>query len=72
MQLVTITEGRCVQAMHTGPYAEEPKTLAAMDELKTAAGLEANGLHHETDLTDVATTELAKPRTILRQPVRPR
>lgn len=70
VQLVTYTEGRCVQALHRGPYAEEPKTLARMDAYMTRAGLVPNGLHHEIYLSDVTATDPDKMRTILRQPVR--
>lgn len=72
VQLVTFTEGRCVQAMHNGPYAEEPETLAKLDGLMSASKLEPNGLHHEIYLSDVNETDPAKMHTILRQPVRQR
>jgi hypothetical protein len=71
VQLVTTTEGECVQMMHRGPFAEEPRTLAAMDEFMSAAGLRPNGLHHEIYLTGLAATEPENLRTILRQPVKP-
>jgi hypothetical protein len=68
VQLVTWHGGRCVQVMHRGPYADEPRTLATMDGFMRTAGLAHAGLHHEIYLTDVnAPPEHA--RTILRQPV---
>jgi hypothetical protein len=70
VQLVTFTEGRCVQAMHHGSYDDEPNTLARMDEFMADHGMVANGLHHEIYLSDVTETDTAKMRTILRQPVR--
>ncbi|QKG23985.1 GyrI-like domain-containing protein [Actinomadura verrucosospora] len=70
VQRVTFTEGRCVQMLHRGPYADEPASLAEMDALMHAEGLEANGLHHEIYLTDPNVRDQAKARTILRQPVR--
>ncbi|GGP91713.1 GyrI-like domain-containing protein [Streptosporangium pseudovulgare] len=70
VQLVTFTEGLCVQALHRGPYAEEPKTLARMEARIHAAGFVPNGLHHEIYLSDVRETDPEKMRTILRQPVR--
>ncbi|WP_433176055.1 GyrI-like domain-containing protein [Actinoallomurus sp. CA-150999] len=70
VQLVTFTEGRCVQALHHGAYAEEPKTLALMEEFMERAGLVMNGLHHEIYLSDVEETDPARMRTILRHPVR--
>lgn len=72
VQLVTFTEGTCVQAVHDGPYADEPRTLATMDRFMAEAGLERNGLHHEIYLTDVQQTPPEQARTILRQPVRTR
>jgi hypothetical protein len=70
VQLVTFTEGTCVQAMHHGSYDDEPETLARMDRFMAEQGLVNNGLHHEIYLTDIAETDPAKMRTILRQPVR--
>ncbi|MFI0357896.1 GyrI-like domain-containing protein [Actinomadura sp. 9N407] len=69
-QLVTFTEGRCVQVLHEGPYSEEPRSLARMEALMDAEGLVPNGLHHEVYLSDVRETDPEKLRTILRQPVR--
>ena len=70
VQVVMFTEGRCVQAMHHGSYDDEPETLARMDQFMAEQGLINNGLHHEIYLSDVAETDTAKMRTILRQPVR--
>ena len=70
VQLVTFTEGRCVQAMHNGPYSQEPQTLAKMEDLMSDSDLEPNGLHHEIYLSDLTETDPAKMHTILRQPVR--
>jgi hypothetical protein len=72
VQLATFTEGLSVQAMHRGHYADEPKTLARMDELMERRGLIPNGLHHEIYLSDVRETDPGRMRTILRQPVRRR
>ena len=70
VQLVTFTEGQCVQAMHHGPYADEPRTLALMEAFMERSGLVPYGLHHELYLSDVHETAPQKMRTILRQPVR--
>jgi hypothetical protein len=69
--LSTLSEGRCVQALHRGPYDREPETIAAMDALMEREGLIMNGRHHEIYLT--AVTEEVAPEeieTILRHPVR--
>jgi hypothetical protein len=70
VQLVTFTEGRCVQLLHRGPYADEPRSLARMGEFMGRSGLVPNGLHHELYLSDVRETAPEELRTILRQPVR--
>jgi hypothetical protein len=70
VQLVTFTEGRCVQILHVGPYYEEPRTLAKIDRLTSAEQLKRNGLHHEIHSSDANEIDPAKMRTILRQPVR--
>ncbi|WP_433143856.1 GyrI-like domain-containing protein [Actinomadura nitritigenes] len=70
VQRVTFTDGRCVQMLHRGPYADEPASLAEMDALMKAEGLDVNGLHHEIYLSDPNEPDQSKARTILRQPVR--
>ncbi|MEU8278840.1 hypothetical protein ACFYOK_35095 [Microbispora bryophytorum] len=70
VQLVTFTDGRCVQMTHHGSFAEEPKSLALMDEFMRAHDLVPAGLHHEIYLSGVQETGPAAMRTILRQPVR--
>ncbi|MFQ5489487.1 MAG: GyrI-like domain-containing protein [Phycisphaerae bacterium] len=67
--LEKLVEGRCVQALHIGPYETEAKTLAAMMQLAKAKGLARSGLHHEIYLDDPRSTDPDKLRTILRQPV---
>ena len=66
----TLDEGLVVEAMHIGPYATEPETIAAMHELALAAGLPAVGAHHEIYLGDPRRTAPDRLRTVLRQPVR--
>ena len=70
VQLVTFTEGSCVQLLHRGPFADEPRSLARMGEFMGRNGLVPNGLHHELYLSDVRNTAPEELRTILRQPVR--
>ncbi|WUH99207.1 GyrI-like domain-containing protein [Spirillospora sp. NBC_00431] len=70
VQHVTFTEGRCVQLLHRGAYADEPASLARMYALMNDEGLVPNGLHHEIYLSDTRETDPEKMRTILRQPVR--
>ncbi|MFI0374338.1 GyrI-like domain-containing protein [Actinomadura sp. 1N219] len=70
VQHVTFTEGRCVQMLHRGAYADEPASLARMYALMKDAGVTPNGLHHEIYLSDPSETDPERMRTILRQPVR--
>ena len=69
----TFREGLCVQAMHTGPFDDEPATLARMQAfieqngLKSAVGAERK--HHEIYLSDPRKTAPEKLKTVLRLPV---
>ena len=63
--LITVHEGGSVQVTHHGPYADEPRTLAAMDAFMRSEGLARRGLHHEIYLTDFRTTPPEQTRTML-------
>ncbi len=72
-RLENFAEGLCVQAMHTGPFADEPATVAKMSEF-----IEVNNLisalgnkrkHHEIYLSDPRKVSPEKMRTALRLPV---
>ena len=66
-----ITDGRCVQMLHTGPYDDEPASFALMADFAAANGLERAGAgHREIYLNDAKRTEPDKLRTILRFSVR--
>lgn len=66
-----ITDGRCVQMLHTDPYDDEPASFALMADFAAANGLERAGAgHREIYLNDAKRTEPAKLRTILRFSVR--
>ena len=73
-EFLTIDEGLCVQIMHTGPFDNEPESVAAMD-----AFLEENGyendinevrLHHEIYMSDARKIPSEKWKTIIRHPIR--
>ncbi|GGM79773.1 transcriptional regulator [Dyadobacter beijingensis] len=63
-------EGKVVQILHTGPFDNEPETLAKLNEFMTAHSLGRNGLHHEIYLSDFRKTAPEKLKTILREPVK--
>ena len=65
-----ITEGKCVQIMHIGPYSTEPETINTLMEFMAENGLSANGLHHEIYLSDPRKTEPKKMKTLIRYPVK--
>lgn len=70
VRLSSLSEGRCVQTLHIGPYDDEAETLARMHEVYIPeAGLTMTGKHHEIYLSDARRVEPIKLRTILRQPV---
>ena len=70
VRLETIREGRCVQALHVGPYEKEPETIATMLAYAEKQGLSPHGKHHEIYLNDPSRVPPEELRTILRQPVR--
>ncbi len=73
-EFLTVDEGLCVQAMHLGPYDDEPATVAAMDRYLQENGYQsdftAGRLHHEIYLSDPRRAEPAKWKTVIRHPVK--
>jgi hypothetical protein len=71
VKLRTLREGRCVQMLHTGPYAKEGETIGRMTEFAAQQGLTCCGRHHEIYLSDPRRVAPERLRTILRLPVGP-
>jgi len=73
-RLMTFAEGLCVQAMHIGPYDDEPKTNAAIQKFIAGNGYVSDiggaRRHHEIYLNDPRKVAPEKLRTILRHPVK--
>jgi hypothetical protein len=69
LRLAGFAEGLCIQIMHLGPYAEEPRTVERMKAFARENGYVARGKHHEIYLGDPRRAKPEKVRTILRQPV---
>ena len=67
--LERLTEGRCVQMLHVGPYDEEPETIAQMRACAEQNGVSLHGRHHEIYLSDPRRVAPERLRTILRLPV---
>jgi len=70
IQFEKITEGKCIQIMHIGPYSTEPETINQIQDFMKENGLVENGLHHEIYLSDPRKTAPEKMKTIIRQPVK--
>lgn len=74
VELLALEEGLCVQALHVGPYDDEPATVAAMIAFAQENGYVADfsdaRMHHEVYLSDPRRAAPEKLRTIIRHPVR--
>jgi hypothetical protein len=69
VQLRTLDEGLCVQALHVGPYESEEKTIGVMRAFAEKHSLRISGAHHEIYLSDPRRVAPSKLKTILREPV---
>lgn len=68
LRLEPFREGKCIQMMHIGPYAEEKRTIDQMDAFAQAEGLKLIGKHHEIYLGDPRRAKPDRLKTILRHP----
>ena len=73
-EYLTVEEGLCVQIMHTGPFDDEPATVALMDDYLAQNGyandISQDRLHHEIYLSDARKVAPEKWKTVIRHPVR--
>jgi len=73
-RLIRFAEGLCAQAMHIGPYDDEPRTNATINQFIADNGYLSDigdtRRHHEIYLGDPRKTAPDKLKTILRHPVR--
>lgn len=73
-ELITVSEGLCVQCLHIGSYNEEPATVAKMDHYRMEQGYENDisdrRRHHEIYLSDPRKVSLERMKTVIRHPVR--
>ncbi|OQB20531.1 MAG: hypothetical protein BWY11_02371 [Firmicutes bacterium ADurb.Bin182] len=73
-EFLTVDEGLCVQIMHTGPFDDEPATIAIMDQYLNENGyandLTDTRLHHEIYLSDFRKVEPVNLKTVIRHPVK--
>lgn len=74
VEFITLEEGLCVQMLHTGPYDNEPGSVALMDEFIAAKGyandFSDSRLHHEIYLSDARRVAPEKLRTVIRHPIK--
>jgi hypothetical protein len=69
VKLEELSEGRCVQILHVGPYPEEKTSIEKMNALAQRNGVHLRGPHHEIYLSDPNRVPPQRLRTILRCPV---
>ena len=69
VKLEELSEGRCVQMLHIGRYAEEKASIERMNALAENHGVHLRGPHHEIYLSDPNRVPPERLRTILRYPV---
>ncbi|QNG19343.1 hypothetical protein G4H71_18340 [Rhodococcus triatomae] len=70
VRLIALSEGRCVQTLHIGPFDDEAAVLDRMHhEFIPEHGLRLSGKHHEVYFSDFRRVAPEKLRTLLRQPV---
>lgn len=63
-------EGLCAQILHVGPYSAEAPTIKKLHDFFLEEGYQHAGKHHEIYIGDPRRGDLAKLKTIIRQPVR--
>ena len=73
-EFLTVEEGLCVQIMHTGPFDNEPTTVALMDQYLAENGyvndINDSRMHHEIYLSDPRKSAPDKWKTVIRHPIR--
>jgi hypothetical protein len=69
VRLEKLSEGRCVQMLHVGPYTSEKSDLDKMHAMAAGQGLHLRGPHHEIYLSDPRRVPEERLKTILRYPV---
>lgn len=74
VEWLTLDEGLRVQIMHQGPFDDEPKTIALMQEFLTENGyvtdLTDKRRHHEIYLSDARRVAPDKRKTVIRLPIK--
>ena len=67
VQFEVVTDGRCVQMLHIGPFDDEVKSFEQMEAFAKGKGLERKSkIHREIYLSDFRRTAPEKLKTVLR------
>ncbi|MGN1234838.1 MAG: GyrI-like domain-containing protein, partial [Christensenellaceae bacterium] len=73
-EYLTVDEGLCVQIMHSGPFDDEPATVALMNDYVEQNGyaidINRDRLHHEIYMSDARKVAPEKWKTVIRHPIR--
>ncbi|MDR2493067.1 MAG: GyrI-like domain-containing protein [Coriobacteriales bacterium] len=73
-RLALFAEGLCVQALHQGPYDDEPGTVLAIDRYAAEHGyvvaIDQVRRHHEIYLSDPGKVAPEKLKTVIRHPIK--
>jgi hypothetical protein len=70
IRLQTFSEGRSIQILHIGPYADESPTVERLFAFAEENGYDITGDHHEIYLGDPNRADPSKLKTVLRYGVR--
>ena len=73
-EFLAVSEGLCVQIMHTGPFDNEPETVEIMDRYILENGYENDfsdtRTHHEIYLSDARKVPPENRKTVIRHPIK--
>lgn len=73
-EFMIVSEGLCVQIMHSGPFDDEPVSVALMDEYLSENGyvndITDTRLHHEIYMSDARKVAREKWKTVIRHPIK--
>ena len=68
LRFEALSEGKCAQILHVGPFSEEGPTIERLHQYIAARG-KRTGKHHEIYLSDIRKCAPAKWKTVIRQPM---
>ena len=68
LRFESMTEGKCAQILHIGPFSEEGPTIIKVHKFIEEMGKERKGKHHEIYLSDIRKAAPSKWKTVVRQP----